>query len=429
MNSKIETAPKQYLNLYFQIHQPRRLRKFQFFDIGSGVSYFDDPLNKSILKRIAQDCYLPANRMLLRLIKKYPQVRITFSISGVAIDQFESYAPDVLESFKQLADTGAVEFLGETYYHSLSCLQNEDEFTSQIKQHSQKILDVFDKLPIIFRNTELLYSDTIGKKIYDLGFKGMYMDGIEAVLKGRPVNRIYRHPQSDLVLFPRNYALSDDIAFRYSDRNWNQWPLSAPKFISWLKQTPDDQNFICLGMDYETFGEHQKATGGIFKFLEKIISAVAASDQFRFATPSEAIKVLTPVKNVISTNKIISWADQARDLSAWLGNDMQRDAFDSLNKLRQQIISIDQPSLVDDYRDLQTSDHFYYMSTKKSNDGNVHQYFSPYNSPYEAFMNYMNVLSDLELRVKNATLKYRPSFFAKNPRSKTGKHTPIFIEH
>jgi alpha-amylase len=404
MNSKALVKSQQHLNLYFQVHQPRRLRKYQFFDIGSQASWFDDALNRSILSRVANECYLPANEMLLRLIKKYPHLRITFSISGVALDQLQEYAPAVLDTFRRLAATGTVEFLGETYYHSLSFLTSKDEFVAQVRQHRQKIVDLLGVLPKVFRNTELIYSDAIGKTVHDLGFDGMYLDGIEHVLNGRPVNKLYRHPESNLILFPRNYSLSDDIAFRYSDRNWVQWPLTPDKFVGWLNDIPSGQDFVNLGMDYETFGEHQKSNGGIFEFVEQSISMVAGHRRFKFINPSEAIS-FTAADTILSTRKMISWADQAKDLSAWLGNDLQRDAFDSLNKLRDAILDTADPRLMNDYRYLQTSDHFYYMSTKRDADGNVHQYFSPYTSPYEAFMNYMNVLADLELKTKNAARK------------------------
>jgi alpha-amylase len=393
-----------YLNLYFQVHQPRRLRRFQFFDIGTNVSYFDDALNASILKRIAKDCYLPTNTMLLSLIKKDPNLRITFSISGVALDQLNLFAPEVLASFQALAATGAVEFLGETYYHSLCFLVEKNEFVTQVMQHQKRMMDLLGVKPVIFRNTELIYSNGIGEAVSNLGFKGMYIDGIESILRGRTPNALYQHPKAPLILFPRNYALSDDIAFRYSDRNWCEWPLTPAKYISWLKGIPSDQKFISLGLDYETFGEHKKASDGIFDFLENVLSTIAGDSNFSFVNPSEAIELLTP-RDVLSTSKLISWADQERDLSAWLGSDLQCDAFDTLMKLHTKIIGTGNEKLISDYRYLQTSDHFYYMCTKKNGDGNVHQYFSPYSSPYEAFMNYMNVLGDLEVRMKKAFQK------------------------
>jgi alpha-amylase len=425
MNSLPSPSKTKYLNVYFQVHQPNRLKRFQFFDIGSNASYFDDALNENILKRVAQNCYLPANKMLLKLIKKYPQIRITFSISGVALDQLSAYAPEVLESFRALAATGAVEFLGETYYHSLSFMVDKSEFITQVKQHQKKISEFFGVQPEIFRNTELIYSNGIGEVVHELGFKGMYLDGVESLLKGKTPNALYKHPTTDLILFPRNYALSYDIAFRYSDKNWCEYPLTPNKYVSWLKGLPADQNFIGLGLDYETFGEHKKAESGIFEFMQAVLSALANDKKFQFVSPSEAIKLLEPV-GVVSTSKLISWADQERDLSAWLGGDLQADAFDSLTKMHSKILSTGNTKLISDYRYLQTSDHFYYMCTKTDCDGSVHQYFSPYGSPYEAFMNYMNVLGDLELKVKNEMEKQaRSHWYEFVKRETTGVNKSI----
>lgn len=393
-------SEQQYLNLYFQVHQPRRLKRFQFFDIGSGRSYFDDALNRDIVCRIASECYLPANRLLLRLIDRHSEVKVTFSISGTALEQFEQYAPEVLRSFRQLAETGSVEFLSETYYHSLSYFINHEEFVDQIDLHSRKIREVLGVKPSFFRNTELIYSDCIGRAVSELGFSGIYIDGINKVLKGRTPNSLYRHPEKNLLLVPRNYRLSDDIAFRYSDENWCEWPLTGSKFESWLSSIPREEKLVSLAMDYETFGEHKKADSGIFGFLEEFILSVLKRNRFAFINPSEMGRLL-PTEQVISSDRAISWADEARDLSAWLGNDMQRDAFDSLYRFQDIILESRDKELIDTYRHLQTSDHFYYMATAKGADGNVHQYFSPYSSPYDAFMNYMNVITDFELRIGN----------------------------
>jgi alpha-amylase len=403
MNSK-----QQYLNLYFQVHQPRRLKKFHFFDVGSERDYFDDDLNKGILRRIAEECYLPANRLLLKLIDQYPEVKVTFSISGTALEQFAQYAPEVLHSFRQLAETGSVEFLGETYYHSLSYFINREEFIAQVGLHRKALNSLVGVVPRFFRNTELIYSDSIGTTVSALGFSGMYIDGVEKVLNGRTPNSLYRHPEKKLVLIPRNYQLSDDIAFRYSDLNWAEWPLTGGKFESWLSSLTHDQRIVSLAMDYETFGEHKKAASGIFDFLEQFILAVVERKKFVFANPSEMNRLL-PAEEIISSDRAISWADEARDLSAWLGNDMQRDAFGSLYKFHDFISSNGHAKLVDAYRHLQTSDHFYYMATKDGADGAVHQYFSPYSSPYEAFMNFMNIIADLELQVKDQMQRGLPT--------------------
>jgi alpha-amylase len=397
MNSLNSLKPSRYLNLYFQVHQPLRLKKFQFFDIGSGISYFDNELNERIMKRIAANCYLPVNGMLMKLVKKKPDIRITFSISGVALEQMERYAPAVIESFRLLASTGSVEFLGETYYHSLSSLIDFPEFELQVRKHSEKIFDLFGVLPRTFRNTELIYSDKIGEKVYELGFDGIYLEGIESLVS-QGVNQIYEHPTCDLILLPRNYRLSDDISFRYSDHNWNQWPMTPEKYVTWLKCLPSADNFVCLGMDYETFGEHQKAGSGILKFLERIITMLSKGHDYKFLSAVESISKLQP-KGKARIQRTTSWADRNKDLSAWVGNDLQKDAFYTLYKLGKRVVSMTDQELFSDYRNLQSSDHFYYMSTKTAEDGNVHQYFSPYHSPYEAFVNYMNVLADLELRV------------------------------
>lgn len=398
----MNSEKKRHLNLYFQLHQPRRLRKFQFFDIGLKDNYFDDDLNRDIVCRIAARSYLPANRLLLKLIRKHPQLRVTFSVSGVLLEQFELYAPEVLYSFKQLAETGAVEFLGETYHHSLSYFINCEEFIDQIGRHQQKLNELLGVTPKFFRNTELIYSDAIGKIVADLGFEGIYIDGIEKVLNGNTPNALYRHASEDLVLLPRNYQLSDDIAFRYSDKNWSEWPLTGRKFAGWISMLPRHERFVSLGMDYETFGEHKTSDSGIFNFLEAFIDSAAARKTITFINPSEAIRVL-PAEQTLSSTRAISWADQERDLSAWLGNDMQRDAFDSLYKFHDAVMKSRNEKLISAYTYLQTSDHFYYMSTKKGSDGVVHQYFSPYGSPYEAFINYMNVIADLEFRIKQNT--------------------------
>ena len=393
MNFKHEP---QFLNLYFQVHQPRRLAKFGFFDIGSGKDYFDDDTNQQIIQRVAENCYLPSNLLLLKLIDKYPQIKITFSISGTAIRQFESFAPEVVESFRMLASTGSVEFLGETYYHSLACMVSPKEFNEQVHMHSEMVNELFGVRPLVFRNTELIYSDEVGRAIGALGFKGTFTDGIDQILCERSQNHLYLHPNKDVKIFLRNYRLSDAIAFRYLQENKQ---LTVEKYIQWMEQVPKEQNLITLGMDYATFGEHQTPNTGIAKFLEDVLSAIAQHEHFTMLTPSEAIEIIQPLA-ILTVPDYISWADDERDLSAWLGNDMQQDAFDTLVKLEEPIKNIGSRAVLNTWRYLQGSDHFYYMSTKSGNDGEVHNYFSPYNSPYEAFMNYMNILSDFVQQIE-----------------------------
>lgn len=392
--------PQRYINFYFQVHQPKRLRRFQFFDIGGSSSYYDESLNREIIEKVAENCYLPANNMLMYLIDEYPEIRITFSMSGIVIEQLKMWAPAVLESFKRLAATGAVEFLGETYHHSLACLFDESEFCAQVEAHRNVMIQNFGLLPTFFRNTELIYSDRIADVVSRMQFEGMYLDGVEKILKGRSPNKLYSHPNNDMFLFTRNFQLSDDIAFRYSDKSWSEWPVEPETFINWIDQIPDEGDLVMLGMDYETLGEHQSNAGGIFDFMEILLAKLARQRHVSFVNPSEAIKLIRS-HGIISSERTISWADQERDLSAWLGNDMQMDAFATLKRLIPRIHETGDMKMIRECRYLQTSDHFYYMSTKHGSDGNVHQYFSPYSSPYEAFMNYMNVLADVEYRVKN----------------------------
>jgi alpha-amylase len=406
MRLSANSREKCYLNVYFQVHQPRRLRPIGFFDIGQTDIVFDDVLNRNIIRKVAKNCYQPVNLMLLKLIHKYPNLRITFSISGIALEQLEKYCPEVMESFRMLASTRSVEFLGETYYHSLCSLIDQQEFNYQVQKHTAAMERLLGVKPTIFRNTELIYSDQLAQSIHRLGYKGTYIDGIDKILDQKSPNALYKHPSvDDFRLFLRNYRLSDDIAFRFSDKTWKEYPLTAQKYMSWLEQqSTSESQLINLGMDYETFGEHQKTHTGILKFLHDFLTVIALKKSIRMINPSEAIGKLK-AKEPITVPTHISWADRERNLSAWLGNDMQRDAFDSLNKLKQDIMKINNEVFASTWRYLQTSDHFYYMSTKKEDDGNVHKYFSPYPSPYEAFMNYMNVLSDLEFKIRQARKK------------------------
>ena len=393
-----------YVNIYFQVHQPKRLRRFQFSEIGSDISYFDDKLNAAIVKRIADECYIPANRLLMELIEKFPQVKLTFSISGSAIDQLSEYAPQAMKSFQELAATGSVEFLGETYFHSLAYLIDKTEFADQVNRHRKTISDLFGVRPTIFRNTDLLYSNGIGQTVFDMGFKGAYIDGVESLLKGRTSDGVYKHPTCNLTLFPRNYRLSDDIAFRFSDKNWTEWPLTADKFISWLRAKPANEKFIALGLGYETFGEHKKASEGIFNFLRDLISHIAEAPDMKLTKLSEVGDVLQP-QGVISTEKMTSWSDDEKDLSAWLGGEIQRIAFDALSKLYPMVKNSSNSKLMKEHRYLQCSDHFYYMCTKENQAGAVHDSVNHYHSSYEAFKNYLNILNDLEVQIKNAAKK------------------------
>lgn len=389
--------------LYFQVHQPFRFRRYRFFDIGNDHYYYDDYSNESILHKVTQKCYLPANELMLKLIRKHRgRFKVAYSISGIAMEQFRLYAPEVLESFKKLADTGKVEFLSETYAHSLSSLKGRDEFERQVRTHDQLIEENFGQKPSVFRNTELIYSDEIGAMVADMGFKAMLTEGAKHVLGWKSPNYLYCNAiNPKLKLLLKNFKLSDDIAFRFSDKGWPDYPLTAEKYVDWLNQIPDNEEVVNLFMDYETFGEHQWKDTGIFDFLEAFPGTVLKKSPFTFSTPSEVAKKLQVV-SAVSVPYPISWADEERDLTAWLGNEMQKEAFDKLYSLGEKVYASGDAGIQQDYSYLQVSDHFYYMSTKFFSDGEVHSYFNPYNSPYDAFINYMNVLSDFEIRVNAA---------------------------
>lgn len=385
---------------YFQVHQPDRLRQFRFFDIGNDYHYLDDFSNRTIVRRMAERCYLPANRLLRDLIvRNNGAFKVAFSISGVAIEQFERYTPEVIDSFKELAATGCVEFLAETYSHSLASLASEAEFKKQVKQHAELVRRLFGVKPAVFRNTELIYSDAIGATVAGMGYQVMLTEGAKHILGWKSPHFVYVNdinPRLKLLL--RNFNLSDDIAFRFSDKGWNGWPLTADKFADWVVAALEKGEVLNLFMDYETFGEHQRSASGIFDFMHALPAAIL-SRNLDFCTPSEAAQRCQPVAP-LHVPFPISWADEERDTSAWLGNELQEEAFNKLYALEADVYKTRDENLVAAFRKLQESDHFYYMCTKFFSDGSVHSYFNPYDTPYEAFINYMNVLADFELRVK-----------------------------
>lgn len=385
---------------YFQVHQPDRLRQYRFFDIGNNFNYYDEFTNKNIMRRIARKCYLPINALLLDLIKSHrSKFKLAFSISGVAIEQFKQFAPEVLDSFKALASTGCVEFLAETYSHSLASIANENEFKLQVKDHSKLIESTFGMKPITFRNTELIYSDQIGACVADMGYKTMLTEGAKHILGWKSPNFVYTNTiNPKLKLLLKNSELSDDIAFRFSNKSWDGWPLTAEKYADWVESALEKDDTLNLFMDYETFGEHQPAESGIFDFLKALPDAILAKG-ISFDTPSQVTAKYQPV-GPLHVLYPISWADEERDTSAWLGNELQNEAFSKLYSLDQKVKKTKDKDLLNVYRHLQESDHFYYMCTKFFSDGAVHSYFNPYDTPYEAFINYMNVLSDFELRVE-----------------------------
>ena len=387
---------------YFQVHQPFRLRTYRFFDIGENHYYFNDFENSHIMRRIAQRSYLPMNDLLLKLMKKHGKAfKVSFSITGTALEQFEAYAPEVIESFKKLAATGNVEFLAETYAHSLSSVKSKTEFKKQVELHSKKIEELFGQKPKVFRNTELIYSDEIGEMVYDMGYNTMLTEGARHILGWKSPNYMYcnaRNPKLKVLL--KNYRLSDDIAFRFSHHGWPEWPLTADKFVGWLNDVDAKEEVVNLFMDYETFGEHQWQETGIFEFMKALPQRVFSNSNYTFNTPSELSQQLQPV-SAIHVPQPISWADEERDLTAWLGNELQDEAFNSLYGLEEKIRQCTDQKILLDWRYLQTSDHFYYMCTKWFSDGDVHKYFNPYGTPYDAFINFMNVLSDFIIRIDN----------------------------
>jgi alpha-amylase len=385
---------------YFQVHQPFRLRTYRFFDIGVDHHYYDDYANRYILRRVADKCYIPANNVIYNLIKEFgSSFKVSYSISGTALDQFEMYTPDVLESFQRLADTGCVEFLAETYSHSLSALRSKNEFFRQVGEQSAKIERLFGRKPTTFRNTELIYSDGIGEMVAEMGFNTMLTEGAKHVLGWKSPNYLYCNSiNPKLKVLLKNFRLSDDIAFRFSQTSWSEWPVTTEKYVNWLNSIDSREECVNLFMDYETFGEHQWPETGIFDFLKALPGRVLSNSPFKFHTPSELSQLLQPVSPIYVPYPI-SWADEERDLTAWLGNELQDDAFHRLYDLEEKVLRCGDENIQRDWKYLQTSDHFYYMCTKWFSDGDVHKYFNPYNTPYEAFINFMNILSDFLIRI------------------------------
>ena len=380
------------------------MKTYRFFQMGNDHNYLDDFTNRAIMQKIARECYLPMNALLLSLIEENKgAVKCSFSITGSAIEQFKAYAPEVLTSFKRLAETGCVEFLGETYSHSLSSLYSVDEFKNEVKLHSAMLKEEFGVKPTAFRNTELIYSDDIAKAVEGMGFKTMLAEGAKHILGWKSPNFVYTDANDNkLRLLLRNYKLSDDIAFRFSNEGWSEWPLTADKFASWV--AAENGDVVNLFMDYETFGEHQKAATGIFDFMKALPQALLATGEVEFATVSEASKHLQPVA-VLHCPYAMSWADEERDVTAWLGNDLQNEAFQKLYALAPKVKKAKNKDFEYVWHFMQNSDHFYYMATKWFSDGDVHSYFNPYGSAYEAFINYMNVLSDFDIELTKVSGK------------------------
>lgn len=394
--------------LYFQVHQPIRIKKYRIFDIGVDDDYFSDKSdsslnNKQILKKVARKSYLPANELLLRILKKNPKFKVSFSISGVFLQQAEEFLPELLDSFKKLIETGQVELLSETSHHSLSFIYSKSEFRRQVQLHRRKIKDLFNFEPEVFRNTELIFNNDLAYEIEGLGYKGILTEGADHILGWRSPNFLYK-PKGvkKLKALLKNYRLSDDIAFRFSSRDWSEYPLTASKFADWVSDFNGNGEIVNLFMDYETFGEHQWFDTGIFEFLKHLPEEIFKNPDNNFITPLEAVSKYE-ARGDIDVPHFISWADTERDLSAWTSNAMQIDALKKLYDLEKSVYELNDPKILEDWRRLSTSDHFYYMCTKWFSDGDVHKYFNPYETPYEAFIFFMNVLTDLKLRVQNKT--------------------------
>ena len=386
--------------LYFQIHQPFRLKRYRFFDIGNDHYYYDDFANDEIITRIAQRSYLPANELLLQMINESgKKFKCAFSITGTAIEQFQQYVPEFIDSLKKLVDTGCVEFLSETYDHSLASLINEEEFRRQIKRHSDLIFDLFGQKPKILCNTEFIYNDEIAAHVADMGFKAVLTEGAKHILGWKSPNYIYSSAGAPkMKLLFRNSKMSDDITKRFSDTAWHEYPLTADKYMSWIAQSPKEEQLVNIAVNYETIGDNHPRETGIFDFF-KALPRFAGEKGIEFWTPSEAVSKLKAV-DTISVTHPISGADEARDTSAWLGNQLQNEAFNKLYSVAERIHLCSDSRLNQDWNYLQSSDHFFYMSTKHFGDGAAHALFSPYETPYMAFTNYMNVLSDFIVRVE-----------------------------
>lgn len=386
---------------YFQVHQPYRLANHLSFDPKTVrlESFFDKGKNAQIMQKVAKKCYLPTNALIGDLIERMKGAfRVSYSITGAAIDQMREYAPEVIDSFKALAKTGCVEFLGETYYHSLSAVYHPKEFSHQVGMHRDLMQELFGIKPAVFRNTELIYDDRIGNMAADLGYKGVIAEGADDILGWRNSNFVYQVPQRETKLLLKNYKLSDDIAFRFSNRYWAGYPLTADKFAHWAHAMSGNGETLNLFMDYETFGEHQWESTGIFKFLEHLPEAILTHPDWDFKTPSEVIAAYRPIAE-LSFPRLTSWADADRDLTAWNGNLMQQSTLRQIYEIGEFVMKTGDQEILSTWRKLQTSDHFYYMCTKFFSDGDVHAYFSPYQNPYEAFMNFVNALAEFRLEV------------------------------
>lgn len=389
--------------LYLHVHQPYRIRHYTMFDTAVRHDYFNAPSgapenNADIVRKVADKSYLPTNAQLIKLLREHPEFKISLSITGTVLEHLEQWAPDALASFQELCATGRVEIVAETYHHSLAFFYSRKEFETQVAMHAAKIKALFGQTPKVFRNTELAYNNDLAHWADKAGYSAILSEGWDPVLGWRSPNYVYRPAYTENIkLLMKNYKLSDDIAFRFGNQAWSEWPLTASKFTNWIRDDIDATN-INLFMDYETFGEHQWHETGIFDFLRHLPSEWLQNEHHTFMTVSEAAESL-PTQDYVDTPQTITWADTERDLSAWLGNAMQQESIRALYELEAPILASNDLALIEDWRRLQTSDHFYYMCTKWFNDGDIHAYFSPYKTPYEAYINFINAYHDLRSRL------------------------------
>lgn len=392
--------------LYLHVHQPWRIRKYDIFDVALNHDYFThspspEQDNELIFHKVANKSYKPMNRLLEKMLNDHPDFKLSLSITGTFMEQAERFDPGVLDSFRRLVNTGRVEILSETYHHSLAFFYNRSEFEAQIEMHRQKIREVFGVETRVFRNTELAYNNELAAWADRYGFDGIIAEGWDDVLGWRSPNYVYQPVNTENIkLLMKNYRLSDDIAFRFNDKGWADWPLTADKYYRWVSSALADAPLLNLFMDYETFGEHQWREDGVFDFFEQFVRHWLSRPENSFSTISEAITSHQP-QGDISVPQTITWADSERDLSAWLGNGLQRQAMNYLYEMSDRVMRTGDWQLINDWRNLQTADHVYYMSTKWSDDGSVHSYFSPYESPYDAFLYFMNAIRDLRWRTDN----------------------------
>lgn len=393
--------------LYLHVHQPFRVRKYSVFDTAVNHDYFNDPAydternNEQVFRKVADKSYRPMNALLQKMLDTHPDFKVSLSITGTFIEQAQMWAPDVIESFQNMVKSGRVEIVSETYYHSLAFFYSRREFERQVEFHRTKIRELFGVETSVFRNTELAYNNDLAKWADGYGFKGILSEGWDPILGWRSPNYVYKPPETNNIsLLLKNYKLSDDLAFRFSDKEWSEFPLDADRYDTWVNDSMGDMQVVNLFMDYETFGEHQWEDTGIFNFFEAFTGKWLSNPANIFYTVSGAIEAYKPVDEV-SMPYTVTWADTERDLTAWLGNSMQQEALRHLYSMEDDIMRTGDMNLIADWRKLQTSDHVYYMCTKWFNDGDVHAYFSPYESPYDAFLYFMNAMRDIRWRLHN----------------------------